>query len=250
MNKTASWIGQFLATYLTKEIEIKGLSPPSNPLHLQETLVPGDVLLVEGNSRISGAIKFLTHSTWSHAALYVGYEFSNLYPSDCCLIESDILRGVCFTSLEKYAGYHTRICRPIGLYEHECIEVIQYAISQIGHQYDLRNIFDLVRYLLPNPPVPAKYRRQLLELGSGDPTRAICSTLIAQAFQKIHYPILPANKSKIVNNQESSRYYPREFSPKHYSFITPRDFDVSPYFDIIKPTAESGFNFHDLEWVG
>ena len=205
---------------------------------------------MEGDSRISGAIKYLTQSTWSHAALYVGYEFSNRYPSDYCLIEADMLNGVCCSSLEKYAHYHTRICRPIGLNKNECIEVIQYAISQIGHQYDLRNIFDLVRYLLPNPPVPERFRRQLLELGSGDPTRAICSTLIAQAFQKIHYPILPTNKSLINNDIETAEYFPRQFSPKHYSFITPRDFDVSPYFEIIKPTVVSGFNFHDLEWVG
>jgi len=24
---------------------------------------------------------------------------------------------------------------------------------------------------------------------------------------------------------------------------------VSPYFSIVKPTVESGFNFRDLEWV-
>ena len=36
------------------------------------SLKPGDVLLVEGNNHISGVIKYLTQSTWSHAALYVG----------------------------------------------------------------------------------------------------------------------------------------------------------------------------------
>src|SRR5258708_34057083 len=39
---------------------------------LRDTLRPGDVLLVEGKSRISGGIKYLTQSTWSHSALYVG----------------------------------------------------------------------------------------------------------------------------------------------------------------------------------
>ena len=38
---------------------------------LRQTLQPGDVLLVEGNARISGAIKYLTQSTWSHAAFYL-----------------------------------------------------------------------------------------------------------------------------------------------------------------------------------
>ncbi len=28
----------------------------------------------------------------------------------------------------------------------------------------------------------------------------------------------------------------------------PRDFDVSPYFRIVKPRLEQGFDFHDLDW--
>jgi hypothetical protein len=32
-----------------------------------------EVLLVEGNGHISGVIKYLPQSTWSHAALYVGF---------------------------------------------------------------------------------------------------------------------------------------------------------------------------------
>ena len=149
---------------------------------------------------------------------------------------------------------HTRICRPIGLSEQECAVVTQAAIDKIGHQYDLRNVLDLARYLLPTPPVPTRFRRRLLSLGSGDPTRAICSTLIAQAFEGIHYPIIafehkstntPANEYDFVSQQ----FQPKEFKPKHHSLLTPRDFDVSPYFAIIKPTVECGFDFRNLEWV-
>jgi len=45
---------------------------PTDSIALRDCLEPGDVLLVEGNSRISATIKYLTQSTWSHAALYVG----------------------------------------------------------------------------------------------------------------------------------------------------------------------------------
>jgi hypothetical protein len=31
----------------------------------------------------------------------------------------------------------------------------------------------------------------LITLGSGDPSRLICSALIAEAFRAVHYPILP-----------------------------------------------------------
>ena len=65
-------VGRFLARYLEKPVQ--GYEPftPTDPDALRATLQPGDVLLVEGNNHISGVIKYLTQSTWSHAALYVG----------------------------------------------------------------------------------------------------------------------------------------------------------------------------------
>ncbi len=249
MNQLRLSLGKWLATYLTEEIQVGSTAPPSNPLHLQETLRPGDVLLMEGRTRISSAIKYLTQSTWSHAALFIGSGYlGDRAPEDHCLIEADAVRGVCSTSLERFSHLHTRICRPIGLSSTECEQVIQFALSQLGHQYDLRNVFDLARYLFPTPPIPTRFRRKLLALGSGDPTRAICSTLIAQAFETIHYPIIARDKNALLYTSHSS-FGPPNFEPKHFSLLTPRDFDVSPYFQIIKPTLEGGFNFHDLEWA-
>ena len=65
-------IGRAIAQYLERAEE--GYEPftPSDPELLRANLQPGDVLLVEGNNNISGIIKYLTQSTWSHAALYVG----------------------------------------------------------------------------------------------------------------------------------------------------------------------------------
>ncbi len=248
MNRLTLSLGKWLATYLAKDIRVGSTAPPSDPLHLQAALRPGDVLLIEGRSRISSAIKYLTQSTWSHAALYIGSDYlGDRTPADHCLIEADTLRGVCSSSLERYAMLHTRICRPVGLSAAECDQIVEFAVSQLGHQYDLRNVFDLARYLFPTPPIPSRYRRKMLALGSGDPTRAICSTLIAQAFERVHYPILAQGADTAPFSTEHS-FAPESFTPKHYSLLTPRDFDVSPYFAIIKPTLEGGFNFHDLEW--
>ena len=249
MNRVAQSVGKWLATYLSKELEIDGTAPPSNPLHLQAILQAGDVLLVEGNTRLSGAIKYLTQSTWSHAALYVGVDAAPGMPQGHCLVDADTVQGVRSIGLEKFAHLHTRICRPIGLTPQERNTVVQAAIAKIGHQYDLRNVFDLARYLLPTPPVPTRYRRRLLALGSGVPTRAICSTLIAYAFESIHYPILSLEKRQPQSSAQRAWFEPTAFKPKHFSLLTPRDYDVSPYFAIVKPTVECGFNFRDLEWA-
>lgn len=138
--------------------------------------------------------------------------------------------------------------RPFGLNESERRQVAAYAVARIGQQYDLRNIADLARYLLPTPPIPTRFRRRLLTLGSGDPTRAICSTLIAQAFQSLRYPILPVVQQSDVNSPDCPGCIHEIFKLRHHSLFTPRDFDVSPYFHIVKPAQTSEFNFRDLSW--
>jgi hypothetical protein len=107
------------------------------------------------------------------------------------LIEANLGEGVVAVPLSKYAVFNTRICRPVGLSETEQEQVVRFVLERVGQQYDTRNIVDLARYLLPTPPVPVRWRRPMLALGSGEPTRAICSTLIAQAFQSVRYLILP-----------------------------------------------------------
>ena len=84
---------------------------------LRAALRPGDVLLVEGNNHISGVIKYLTQSTWSHAALYVGPigERTTADGEPLVLVEANLGKGVVGAPLSKYSRFHTRICRPIGL---------------------------------------------------------------------------------------------------------------------------------------
>ena len=86
----------------------------------------------------------------------------------------------------------------------------------------------------------------MLALGSGDPTRAICSTLIAQAFQSICYPILP--EVERLGADSTDRIEKEIMHIRHYSLFTPRDFDISPYFEIIKPSLKNGFNYQNINW--
>jgi hypothetical protein len=36
---------------------------------------------------------------------------------------------------------------------------------------------------------------------------------------------------------------------RHSSLYTPRDFDISPYFEVVKPTLVKGFNYKKMHWV-
>jgi hypothetical protein len=219
-------------------------------------LQPADVLLIEGNTRLSAIIKYLTQSTWSHAALYVGDvlrpETSQAGPR--ALVEAQPTLGVIAVPLSKYAHFNTRICRPVGLSSSDRRKIVDFALASLGQQYDNRHVLDLARYLFPHPPVPVHLRRRFLALGSGDPTRAICSTLIAKAFQSVRYPILPEIESKgTVEGSPAygvAPYVQREILHiRNYGLFTPRDFDVSPYFAIVKPTVESNFDYRTLTWA-
>ena len=238
-------VGRAVARYL--ERPTPGFEPftPSDPVALRASLRRGDVLLIEGNNNIAGVIKYLTQSTWSHAALYVGPIGERMTDDGepHVLIEANIEEGVVSAPLSKYFPCHTRVCRPVGLSSHDCAKVCAYTIERIGLDYDLKNITDLLRYLMPLP-IPQRWRRRMMTLGSGDPTRLIWSALIAQAFEAVRYPILP----KITRIE--SRAKRREILEiRHSSLYAPRDFDISPYFAVVKPTIEKGFNYQGLHWI-
>ena len=245
-------VGPLLARFLEKPLSHPPPFDAVDPATLQACLRPGDVLLVEGTSRISLAVKYLTQSTWSHAALYVGDALMKMRPGAPAgaLIEADLQRGVIAVPLAKYASYTTRICRAVGLTPEDCRAVVEHMIGSLGKQYDLRNVIDLMRYLLPQPPVPMRWRRRMLALGSGDPTRAICSTLIAQAFESVRYPILPLVSSVFVEGSAKGETRISEIQHiRHHSLFTPRDFDISPYFQIVKPTIERTFDYRTMRWA-
>ncbi|MBS0396278.1 MAG: lipo-like protein, partial [Proteobacteria bacterium] len=154
---------------------------------------------------------------------------------------------VILVPLRKYANLRTRICRPLGLTEDDRDRVLQVARGRLGHSYDLKNVVDLARYLIRTPPVPTQWRRRMLALGSGDPTRAICSTMIAEAFQSVRYPILPDLAT--VRTGECDACVEELLHIRHHSLFAPRDFDLSPYFGIVKPALEAEFDYRRLRWA-
>jgi Permuted papain-like amidase enzyme, YaeF/YiiX, C92 family len=245
MNVVLDGVGRLIARYLQKPLA--GYEPftPSDPNALRQSLEPGDVLLVEGNNHVSGVIKYLTQSTWSHSALYVGPIEGRMTEDGepHVLIEANLGEGVVSAPLSKYYRFHTRICRPVGLTEEDCATVCAYAIARMGFAYDLKNIIDLMRYLFPLP-VPQRWRRRMIALGSGDPSRLICSALIADAFLAVRYPILPK-----ITLARSVHALEQILEIRHSSLYCPRDFDISPYFNVVKPTIRQGFNYKSLQWA-
>ncbi len=240
-------LGQRLARFLARPRHVHSTSAPADLQRLQACLRPGDVLLVEGHSRVSTAIKYLTQSTWSHAALYTG-PLSGAGDAVPCFVEADMVDGVRAVPLSQFSGLHARVCRPVGLTAEEVSRVVAHAVARLGHRYDLRNVIDLVRYLLPTLPVPPGWRRRLLVLGSGDPTRAICSTLIAQAFEAVRFPILPIIEQRPRDDPACPACVDEILHVRHHSLFVPRDFDVSPYFEVVKPTLAGGFDHRTLRW--
>lgn len=242
-------VGRAIARYLSKSIDTPRGGGADAQL-VAETLVPGDVLLVEGNSRMSAAVKYLTQSMWSHAALFVGArsELPSVRGEAATLIEADVLEGVRAVPLSVYSSFRVRICRPVNLTASDREQLIQFLIQRLGHQYDLKNVLDLARYLL-RFPMPARLRRRMISCcGSGDPTRAICSTLIAQAFGAVRYPILPIISRKHDGNPGRADLVRELWRIRHHSLYVPRDFDISPFFQVVKPRIEKSFDYRHAPW--
>lgn len=257
-DKLYNWL-----TYEPPAVEIM----PYDFNRLKYEIRPGDVLLIQGRSRVSKIIRTVTQSPWTHAALYIGrvIDFeddeikkriqANTDVNDHArlIIESLIDNGTAITPLNFYHNHHIRICRPIGITPSDLYLVVNYAITALGRPYNVRHLLDLMRFLLPWTILPRRWGSMLFRTSTGAPESGICTSLIAEAYTSVHFPILPFVKPDEINGIEIFQRNPYLFTPK--------DFDYSPYFEIIKyplfnpeeplpyyrrlPWAKSGFIHQD-----
>jgi len=251
LRRLLDWLNGWLTDYLSRPIRDFEPAAAYSMDQLRALLQPGDVLLIEGNLRISSVIKYITQSTWSHVALYVGPQPGARGDDPPVLVEAELAHGVIVSPLSKYVDFHTRICRPIGLRSEDRERVVAHALGRVGHGYDLKNVIDLARDRLSRTSVSATLKRGLRALGSCEPTRTICSTLIAQAFQSVRYPILLARRMLPPGDVPSNRIDDNieAWEAFHFSLVAPRDFDVSPYFTVIKPLPVVDFDYTRLRWA-
>lgn len=246
---------------------------PNSVSCLKQSLRPGDVVLVEGDQRVSQVIRYLTQSSWSHSALYIGDELRRFDPtlaealsahhgdqSRHLLIEADVQSGVAYAPIGKYVAHNLRVCRPRGLRREDLDRMLQELTQQVGKSYNVRQVLELGRYFLPVSMIPRRFRRTALQLGGDTTTNVICTTMIARAFANVGFPIVPHVSVEEITDVR--RWYGRLLGRNGHSvralyrrerpeLITPRDFDLSPYFDIVKcnyPTVDR-FDYKRIEWA-
>ncbi|MEJ2669498.1 MAG: YiiX/YebB-like N1pC/P60 family cysteine hydrolase, partial [Gammaproteobacteria bacterium] len=248
-----------LIAWLNEESIVHGV-PICDFERFRHELKPCDVILVEGRSRVSTVIRLITASPWTHAALYIGRihdiedaalrnaleRYCNFPPNEQLIIESVLGKGTIVNQLAFYQKDHIRICRPTGLSYQDAQQVVRYAISRLGAEYDVRQIFDLARFLFPWILLPRRWRSSLFRRSASDSTtRTVCSTMIAEAFGFIQFPILPLVKKIGQNGVQLFRRNPK--------ICVPSDFDYSPHFEIIKyPFIDLGLHkdYRLLPWKG
>ena len=200
ITKATSVFVDALALYLSQPVRHHS-SSSANPLALAALLLPGDVLLTDGNTRMAALVKRITRSTWSHVSMYVGPLEEG--PDPRCIVEADVSAGVRAVPLTEFKGQRIRVLRPSGLGDAERRRLADWVVSRIGNQYDLAHAWMLARRFL-RLPLPSFFP------SAQDATRFICSSLLAQAFVFVGYQIAP-----------------------DHSYVTPSDFDGASVFEVV-----------------
>jgi hypothetical protein len=235
----AAWVGRTIVAWLTAE-HARATPPLCDFDRIRYEIRPCDVLLVEGRSRVSEIIRTVTQSPWSHSALYIGrihdiddeelrekvLSFYDGDPNEQLIIEAWLGEGTVVNPLSKYRYDSLRLCRPTGLSRGDAQHVLKFALHHLGFDYDLRQLLDLARFLFPYSVIPRRWRSSLFQHNAGPPTRAVCSSMIAAAFAAVKFPVLPVIEKAADGSVR--------MIPRNIRLFTPRDFDYSPYFDIIK----------------
>lgn len=275
-HRVRDWLTAKLTRFLNQPVGYYEQHHPNDLDRLQRHIRKGDVLLVEGHQRVSAVIKYLTHSSWSHAALYVGDELvqrggplkelaiEHFGDEASCLLVEALMEGVVAAPLSKYVDHNVRICRPHRLRPAHLERVVDEAVASIGQRYDLRNIVELALYLAGMTLVPVRYRRRALRFGSPRSGQVICTSLLGRIFQDVGFPVLPQMAHPVAPGEPAPRRrgllgklslrrepYSAVYRRRPPTLLMPRDFDLSPFFEIVKfnVLSERGFDYERIEWV-
>jgi hypothetical protein len=197
-----------VALYLAQPVRHDGASPTRDPQSLYGTLLPGDVLLTDGNTRAAALVRRFTKSSWAHVAMYVGALEEGTDAR--CIVEADVAAGVRSVRLSELNGLQVRVLRPRGLNDRERRHLADWVVSRIGDDYDLRHAWTLGTKLLRLPLAPRLSAPPVTMAQTA--TRFICSSLLAQAFLLLGYSIVADLR-----------------------YVMPHDFASAPVFEVVNP---------------
>ena len=264
MNSPYKFLRKFILKKLDKQRQHYEQRAYNNLDKLYSVIQPGDVVLIEGRSEMSRLIKLFSNSHWSHAALYVGSSlidpnlndedlYLKKYGNDAnhMLVEAFSEKGVIATPLKEYKDYNIRLCRPYGILESDLNHVIEHVIGSLGMHYDDQNIVAIAMMALQTLLRPKSKRNIKACLGNCNNFQVICSGMISQAFQSVGYPIVPVlQPSPQTDAFNENNPYGGGLIMRHYTQITPKDFDLSPNFEVIKYNiiGNTEFGYKSL-WV-
>ena len=267
------WITARVARFLTEPLGHYEQRGRNDLDQLQRVIRKGDVLLVEGDQRVSAIIKYLSQSSWSHAALYVGDELlkrggplreralASFGDDAQHLVVEALLEGVVASPLRKYVDYNVRLCRPHRLRPDDLKIILDDSVAAIGWRYDVRNVVELAVYLSLVSLLPGRYRREALRFGSASAREVICTSLTGRLFHKVGFPVLPSVTQTEHDPRRGSLlrgFFRRRrdrhvgiYRRRHHTLLTPRDFDLSPYFEIVKFNVieARGFDYTRIQWA-
>ena len=189
---------RIVAERLNRDLINYHLRTRNNMENFKRVLKPGDVILVEGNKLISRVVMAVTHSTWSHSALYIG---------EGKMIDPLPATGTAISSVDVLQNLNIRVCRPVGPTDHQLKKVCDFTVSHVGRKYDHLNISNLLFSFF------RKQRDHTEFLGDISSSSEVCSGLIAEAYDQIGFSVIEG---------------------MNFSQIVPGDFDLSSNFEIIK----------------
>ena len=265
---------------LTQPLRYDSPAEVTNLRVLVKRLREGDVLLISGTARISRVVKLLTMSPWSHVVLYVGDRRDLLSAEEVeeweakfgrsslkhLVIDADPVRGVHLRPVHEHVGLMVRHCRPAALSDADRKRVVEIALSQLGREYDVGHIINLLLFFaFPWELLPTRLRQIVTEFTLSEDDR-ICSRVLSEAFHSVGYPIRPLEvirkrrafgsrvQGMIAGFRDRRRTAARlmrggrvksaltRLTDKRYTeihlrgarHITPADYDLSRFFSIIK----------------
>jgi hypothetical protein len=177
----------------------------------------GDVLLTEGNTRVSMLIKCLTRSPWSHVSMYVGPLEDGDDPR--CIVEADIVAGVRSIRMSELDAWNVRVLRPASLDSTKRGRLAEWVTSRIGSEYDHAHAALLGRRLLHLPL--GRRSGSLSNPATSTATRFICCSLLAHGFASVGLAIAPEGTC------------PDASACADPASITPADFEQAALFEVI-----------------